>query len=167
MWLCVVLATLTVGCEGKPAAPPPGPDALMQSMVRPLDATGEVVIGVHRLEVELPQNPQQSAQGLMYRDHMPENHGMLFYYDRPEFLAFWMHNTRLPLSIAFIDASGRIDKILDMEPLNSERRYFPEHKCVAALETHRGWFAARGITAGATVEFRLPASFRKMALAPG
>jgi uncharacterized protein len=128
----------------------------------PLDTTCEVVINGKILVVELPVDKTDTARGLMYRDSMPEDHGMLFCYEAPSFMSFWMKNTRLPLSIAFIDKNNRIDTILDMEPLDTSRRYFPEHRCMTALEMNQGWFAGNGITVGATVELRLPEGFKRL-----
>lgn len=96
------------------------------------------------------------SRGLMYRRKMPKNNGMLFVYDAPEPLSFWMKNTYLPLTIAFIDRSGVIVHLEDMAPLTTTSHKSP--KAVPyALEMNKGWFAANGIEVGAKVEFELPA----------
>jgi hypothetical protein len=88
----------------------------------------------------------------MYRTHIDEDHGMLFVYRKPEFLAFWMKNTRIPLSIAFIKPDGTIDVIRDMEPLNTTPRYRSKHQCQFALEANQGWFSRHGVQVGDRVE---------------
>lgn len=110
-------------------------------------------------EVELAFTPQEQAQGLMYRTYMDEDHGMLFVYRKSEFLAFWMKNTRLPLSIAFIKTDGTIDVIRDMEPFNTTDRYRSKYRCQFALEMNRGWFSRHGIRPGDPVE--MPSEVKK------
>jgi hypothetical protein len=114
--------------------------------------TATIRIGSVTAEVELAFTPQEQAQGLMYRTHMHEDHGMLFVYRKPEFLAFWMENTRIPLSIAFIKPDGTIDVIRDMEPLNTTPRYRSKHQCQFALEANQGWFSRHGVQVGDRVE---------------
>jgi uncharacterized protein len=85
--------------------------------------------------------------GLMYRREMPQHEGMLFVYDTPAVHCFYMRNTYLPLSIAFLADDGSIVNIRDMQPLTEDSH------CAAkpvryALEMHQGWFAKRGIKPG-------------------
>ena len=82
---------------------------------------------------------------------LPENEGMLFIYRREEILSFWMKNTTIPLSIAFIDKKGIITEIRDMKPLgmDSIRSAKPAQY---ALEVNRGWFTKNGIKVGSKVE---------------
>ena len=101
-----------------------------------------IVVGNHRITVEVAHTRADRTRGLMFREHMPEDHGMLFLFPEEKVRAFWMKNTTLPLSIAYADSSGRIVRIADLEPLNEEgvssvrpSRY--------ALEMNRGWFARK------------------------
>ena len=86
---------------------------------------------------------------------LPENEGMLFVYRREEVLSFWMKNTSIPLSIAFIDKKGVITEIRDMEPMgmDSVRAAKPAQY---ALEVNRGWFTKNGIKVGAKVKLDFP-----------
>ena len=109
------------------------------------------------LKVKLAITPAQQRQGLMNVQGMPptklpENEGMLFIYRREEILSFWMKNTTLPLSIAFIDKNRAITEIRDMEPagLDSVRSAKPAHY---ALEVNKGWFDRNNIKVGDKVEF--------------
>ena len=113
-------------------------------------ATSELTVGGQRLTVEVAAQPEQRERGLMYRRMLPENYGMLFVFDAPQMLRFWMKNTYLPLSIAFIDADGVIVNITDMKPrtLNTHSSVKPAQY---ALEVNQGWFKRHGIAAGARV----------------
>jgi len=86
----------------------------------------------------------------MHRLEMPEDEGMLFMCDRRAIQKFWMKDTHLPLSIAFVDEDGTILKIADLEPheLESESS---EHPVRFVLEVNQGWFAERGITPGTRI----------------
>ncbi|HET9823263.1 MAG TPA: DUF192 domain-containing protein [Burkholderiaceae bacterium] len=85
--------------------------------------------------------------GLMYRREMPQHEGMLFVYDAPAVHCFYMRNTLLPLSIAFIADDGTIVNIRDMQPLTLDS-HCAERPVRYALEMHQGWFAKRGIKPG-------------------
>ncbi len=98
-------------------------------------------------EVEVAATPQQRERGLMQRDALPANGGMLFVFEQAGRHCFWMRNTPLPLSIAFADTSGRIINLADMQPLtdtfhcaSADARY--------ALEVAQGGFQRRGIVPG-------------------
>ena len=88
--------------------------------------------------------------GLMNRFSLQPDHGMLFVFERPQPLAFWMKNTYIPLSIAFVDANGAILNIEDMKP-HDESTHWSKGNALYAIEMKQGWFAAKGIDAGAKV----------------
>ena len=96
---------------------------------------------------EIAGTPTQREQGLMYRKELKDGYGMLFVFDRDEILSFWMKNTLVPLSIAFIAYDGRIVEIRDMQPgdLNSVRS---SRSVRYALEVPQGWFGRVGVKAG-------------------
>jgi uncharacterized membrane protein (UPF0127 family) len=99
------------------------------------------------LATEVSSDEPSRRLGLMHRKTLPENSGMLFIYPEPERLSFWMKNTHVPLSIAFIDDRGAIVQIRDMEPLD-EREVRTDHRVRYALEVNRGWFERNGIKVG-------------------
>lgn len=148
--LMVTLAFLGTGCSKKTETTLP-PEAL-----GPLETVtfnlGNVVV-----EIEIAFTPQEQMQGLMFRESMPENHGMLFVYRQPRFLDFWMKNTWIPLDIAFIREDGIIGNIEAMKPQQGkmvpEERYHSRYKSLYALEMNQGWFAKQGIRAGDKIEF--------------
>lgn len=111
-----------------------------------------------KIFVEIARTEKEKAQGLMFRSKLAEDEGMLFVYAEEEILSFWMKNTFLPLSIAFIDRHGRIIDIQDMEPfsLDIHRSARPAQY---ALEVNKGWFLKNGIKVGDMV--KIPARLRK------
>jgi uncharacterized membrane protein (UPF0127 family) len=105
----------------------------------------------HKLTAEVAANDNARTTGLMHRRMMPENRGMLFVFAYTQPQSFWMMNTYLPLSIAFIDEQGVIINIDDMKPLTTDPH--PSTKPAKyALEMNQGWFAKRGIKAGAHID---------------
>jgi uncharacterized membrane protein (UPF0127 family) len=100
-----------------------------------------------RVEAELARTETQRQTGLMYRKALADGKGMLFIFNRDEVLSFWMKDTLIPLSIAFITYDGRILEIRDMYP--GDLRSIQSSRSVRyALEVPRGWFARAGVSAG-------------------
>ena len=106
-----------------------------------------LTVSGHRITVELASDPDERARGLMFRQSLPPDHGMLFVFPRDDVQAFWMRNTTIPLSIAYADGRGRIVRIADLEPLD-ERPVTSIAPARYALEMNRGWFAAHGVATG-------------------
>jgi len=113
--------------------------------------TVDLAIGGHRLVAEVAATEATRTTGLMNRFSLKPDHGMLFVFAQPQPLAFWMHNTYVPLSIAFIDAEGRILNIEDMAP-QTESTHPSRGLALYALEMKKGWFADRTIGPGAHVD---------------
>ena len=107
----------------------------------------ELQAGVHLIRAEVAADSASRARGLMFRDSLGPNQGMIFVFEESARQCFWMRNTRIPLSAAFIDESGRIVNIADMQPLD-ERSHCSVRPVRYALEVNQGWFAKRGISAG-------------------
>ena len=115
-----------------------------------IDASGGDRIVVR---VEIADNLYEQARGLMDRTALQEDRGMLFVYPSERPLSFWMRNTLIPLSIAYIDAQGRITDILDMKPLDDKSPHYVSSEPVQyALEVNRGFFDERGVKVGDRVE---------------
>lgn len=113
-------------------------------------ARTELRVGMYRIDAEVARTPEQLQQGLMHRQEMPNHHGMLFVFGRDATHCMWMKNTLIPLSVAFMDASGTVINIADMEPQN-ETAHCAAQPARYALEMNRGWFAARGVRAGTVI----------------
>ena len=113
--------------------------------------TVELSIKGHRLVAEVASTEATRTTGLMNRFSLQPDHGMLFVFKEPLPQAFWMKNTYVPLSIAFIDGDGRITNIEDMSP-QTENTHPSRGLALYALEMKKGWFADRNIAPGARVE---------------
>jgi uncharacterized membrane protein (UPF0127 family) len=104
------------------------------------------------LYVEIADNDEKRSLGLMFRKYLPDSVGMLFIFDSSGIYPFWMKNTYIPLSIAFIDENYKIIDIFDLEPLD-ETPIFPLKKFKYALEVNRNWFKRNNIRVGDKVKF--------------
>ena len=101
-----------------------------------------------RLEAEVADDPDEKTIGLMGRKELAEGQGMLFVFSRPQPMGFWMKDTLIPLSIAYLNAEGFIREIHDMQPLEENAIPSVFGDLVYALEVPQGWFAKNGIMAG-------------------
>ncbi len=104
--------------------------------------------GMHRIDAQVAQTGQQTQTGLMWRREMPRNEGMLFMFEQKGVQCFWMRNTLIALSIAYLDDDGTIANILEMQPLDETSRNCSTRPVRRALEMNSGWFAKRGLVAG-------------------
>lgn len=107
----------------------------------------ELTAGFHRIEAEVAASPGDRATGLMHREKMPAQHGMVFVFAGDGLHCMWMRNTLLPLSVAFLDARGIILNVEDMKPQTLDN-HCAKKPARFALEMNGGWFAARGLKAG-------------------
>lgn len=103
--------------------------------------------GMHLIQAQVAATPQERAIGLMHRKEMPTNEGMLFVFEQPSVQCFWMKNTLLPLTAAFLSDDGTIVNLANMQPQSLDSH------CSAkpvrfVLEMHQGWFDKRGLKAG-------------------
>ena len=124
---------------------------LIAAGVRAELPTITLTIGRHKLTAEVAATDAHRAQGLMHRRMLPESRGMLFVFPEATVHSMWMMNTYIPLSVAFLDASGMIINIADMEP-HTRNTHSAARPAKYALETNQGWFRTRGIKPGAKVE---------------
>ncbi|MFM2187114.1 MAG: hypothetical protein RIR43_1686 [Pseudomonadota bacterium] len=104
--------------------------------------------GMHQIDAQVAATPMQRSIGLMFRKEMPPHEGMLFVFEQAGMQCFWMKNTLLPLTAAFVADDGTIVNLADMKPqsLDSHCSTKPVRY---VLEMNQGWFAKRGIKAGA------------------
>jgi uncharacterized membrane protein (UPF0127 family) len=107
--------------------------------------------GMHNINAEVAQTAEQRAIGLMHRKTMPATDGMLFVFEQPAVQCFWMKNTLLPLSIAFLADDGTVVNIADMKPLTLDS-HCSQKPVRYALEMNQGWFARKGLKAGSKLE---------------
>lgn len=141
----LLLLLVLLGCRSESQA------GLKQGTVTIVTQVGQRV----QLKIEIAQTPEQRARGLMDRESLPENAGMLFAYPKPTLVSFWMKDTTIPLSIAFISSEGRILEIQDMQPLSQET-HTPQAPFLYALEVRQGLFQRYGVQPGDRIEGDLP-----------
>jgi uncharacterized membrane protein (UPF0127 family) len=113
--------------------------------------------GVVEVDVEIADEQGERSVGLMHREQLDADAGMVFLWSDPLHTTFWMKDTLIPLSIAFWDERGRIVSILDMEPCTDSERcpsYDPETEFLGALEVNRGFFDEHGVDVGDEVRLR-------------
>jgi len=118
-----------------------------QEAPQPRLPTVTLTAGMHNIVAEVAQTPLQRQIGMMLRTNMAPHEGMLFVFETASPQCFWMRNTLLPLSIAFIDDDGRIVNIAEMKP-RSDESHCSARPVRFALEMNQGWFAKRGLKAG-------------------
>ena len=121
--------------------------ATAQQGPQPKLPTVDIQAGMHIIKAEVAVTPTEQAVGMMFRREMPGNEGMLFVNEDSGRRCFWMRNTLVPLTIAFIADDGTIVNLADMQPL-SEDSHCSLKPVRFALEMRQGWFAKRGIRAG-------------------
>jgi uncharacterized membrane protein (UPF0127 family) len=129
----------------------------VKTMACPLELpTSTISIKGYTLIAELATTPTARNCGLSNRVKLPKNQGMLFIFPFRRPRTFWMKDTYIPLSIAFLDDSGKIINIQNMVPMQTDELYYSSQPVKYALEVNQGWFNAHGIEVGDTVEMKLP-----------
>lgn len=141
------------GAGGETAADTPQ-DSGMVAEATPAPQGDLVPIRVAGIEVmvEIADDDEERSRGLMHRESLPEDQGMLFVYTEERTLSFWMRNTLIPLDIAYIDREGRIVDIQQMEPQDSTT-HPSAAPAMYALEMNQGWFEAHDVKVGDRIEF--------------
>lgn len=134
------------GADQEPnGAPQLGPDG------RPIRVE-RVTVGGVPVSVEIADTRALRERGLMNRDELPDDYGMLFVYPDERIRSFWMRNTRIPLDIAFIDRNGSIINIEQMRPQTDENT-ISAGPVMYALEMNQDWFASNDVEPGDRLEF--------------
>lgn len=135
--------------------PPSGAGPMPMAHPRPEDGipgtdrlrTMKLALGGMQLQVWVADTADSRQLGLMHVKHLPEDRGMLFVYPQTARRSFWMENTYVPLSLAYLRSDGTIDQILDMQPLS--RRTHPSKGVIRlVLEVNQGWFERHGVKVG-------------------
>jgi uncharacterized membrane protein (UPF0127 family) len=146
-------------CSPQAAEPSPTPAA--QPSVHPVSGLEVIPLSVtqadggqaHAFRVEVARSPQEQARGLMFRTEMGPDEGMLFPYDQPRILSFWMKNTVLSLDIVFIGPDHRVINVADHAVPYSEAPLTSDAPAIAVLELNAGRAEALGIAGGAKVDW--------------
>ncbi len=107
--------------------------------------------GMYQIDAQVAATPERRAIGLMHRKEMPQHEGMLFIFEQASQQCFWMKNTLLPLTAAFVADDGTIVNLADMKPQTTDS-HCSEKPVRYVLEMHQGWFAKRGFKAGSQIK---------------
>ena len=153
--LLTFLFVTFAGCGGEPSS---SGDSGSETIGRTVEATGLPTVAIDtgsaeevEVAVEIADDRSEQSRGLMERTALAEDRGMLFVYPRERDLSFWMKNTLIPLSVAYINSDGSIADIQDMEPLDTTSH--PSSEPVQyALEVNQGFYEEHGVEVGDTVE---------------
>ncbi len=141
-----IALTVVLACASTAWAAPPEVNAEVNTGLPQV----RLKVNGHALTAEVAATAAQQQTGLMNRSSLPENHGMVFVFPRTQPVCMWMKNTRIPLSVAFIAADGRIVNLADMRA-ETEDVHCAQRDVRYALETPLHWFARHGVKAGARV----------------
>ena len=136
--LSAVVLVSFAGCAA-PTAAQDGPQLQLPRV--------ELSAGMHRIDAQVAQSHPERQTGLMHRTEMPQHEGMLFVFEQPAKQCFWMKNTLLPLTAAFVADDGTIENLADMKPQSLES-HCSSKPVRYVLEMNQGWFAKKGIKAG-------------------
>lgn len=117
------------------------------------DTIVQVRVNNALVNVEIADTDKERALGLMFRESIASNAGMLFVFQEPHVPSFYMKNTSIPLDILFIDGKGKIVTIRQMQPFQAHVYHSPSSPVLYALEVNQGWAANHGVTEGMLVEF--------------
>jgi len=107
-----------------------------------------ISIAETQLELQLALTEGERRKGLMYRNQLDEDHGMLFLFEKPEKRSFWMRNTHIPLDIAYLDAKGTLLEIHPLYPYNENPVLSYSEEVLIAIEVNQGWFLSENIQPG-------------------
>jgi len=138
IYLILFLLCIT-GCKSEAQSPLPAGSPVFQKKI--------IIVKDRTITVEIADTSEKRMTGLMYRKSLKKNEGMLFIFSDEEIRSFWMKNTLIPLSIAFIKGDGIIVHIEDMEP-QTETTHSSKYPVKYALEVNKGWFKENNITVG-------------------
>lgn len=152
LWIVMLAVALGGGCQKKEAPPasqvadPSGPTSAQAKL-----PILKLFIGVKELQTEVARTSIQLQTGMMFRKSVAENEAMLFVFPAPQRAAFWMRNTTVPLSCAYLDSDGVILEIHDLKPLDETSVQANTDQVRYVLETAQGWFARNKATTGMVV----------------
>ena len=123
----------------------------------PIDAVNSqtyfpISIGGIQLQLQLALKPAEQQKGLMHRESLDKDHGMLFLFDSPDRRGFWMRNTCIPLDIGYFDSPGQLLEVHKLFPFDETAVNSRSREVLIAVETNRGWYAANGIQVGERID---------------
>jgi uncharacterized membrane protein (UPF0127 family) len=128
------------------------PDEPASSEPAPVETYFPIQLGERTLQLQFAITPAEQQKGLMFRDELATDSGMLFLFEKPEQRGFWMKNTRIPLDIGYFAPDGRLLEIHQLYPFDETPVRSRSDRILIAVETNQGWFKANGIRPGARLD---------------
>lgn len=141
-------AVALAACNRSPTARP----APVATVAEPFEHRFTVAVGGVPVQLRLAIQPHEMQRGLMFVQSLPEDEGMLFVYDEPQRMSFWMRNTLIPLDIGFFDEAGVLHEVRALYPGVEDPTQSASDRLQFALEVNQGWFGRRGVKPGATLD---------------
>jgi uncharacterized protein len=165
--LAAAMFAMLPGCGAeKNAAPPALPVAPAATAKTWLDFF-PIQVGDRTVRMQLAVRPAEMQQGLMQRRDLGRDDGMIFVYEKPQPLSFWMRNTPTPLDIGFFTAAGVLDEVRQMHPFDDTAVASRSAQVQFALEMNQGWYQAAGVKPGAKLDLKaLAAALRARGIEP-
>jgi len=141
--LLMITALVLTGCKPQNTTLQPSKNA---------DHYFEISLGELAIQLQLALTPEQHAQGLMFRERLPHNHGMCFIFQKPAARSFWMQNTSIPLDIGYFNTAGELIEIHRLYPYDETGVPSQSQQILIAIEMQQGWFAQNKIKLGARLD---------------
>lgn len=153
------VASLLTACGGS--------EAKTASSPKSVDDRFPIKLGDQTVQLQIAVLPAEMQKGLMFRKTMGEDEGMIFVFDRPQQLGFWMRNTELPLDIGYFDAAGELKEIYPMYPRDERSVSSRSRSLQFAVEMNQGWYSRHGVKSGAMLDLKaLAAAIKARGLRP-
>jgi len=134
-----------------PPAPAPAPGGFNPTQAQARLPTMKLFIGKEAITAEIAITREQVQTGMMFRKSMPENEGMLFVFAVPHRASFYMRNTTVPLTAAYLDSEGTVQELHELQPLNEASVEAASDNIQFVLEMNQGWFKRHNVSPGAVV----------------
>lgn len=143
-----------------------GNDEATRAAPKSVDDRFAIKIGVRTVQMQVALLPAETQRGLMHRKSMGRDEGMIFVFDRPQQMSFWMRNTEIPLDIGYLDSAGELKEIYPMYP-HDERPVASRGRMQFALEMNQGWYREAGVKPGDRIDLAaLVEAIRARGLSP-
>ena len=131
-----------------------GSDAAKTDVPKTVDDRFAIHVGDRTVQMQVAVQPAELEKGLMFRTSMGTDEGMLFVFDRPQPMGFWMRNCEIPLDIGYFDASGELKEIYPMYPHDERSVSSHSRSLQFCLEMNQGWFKQAGVKPGARLDLK-------------
>jgi uncharacterized protein len=151
----LALLALLAGCQKQPAASAPMAAAVAPAPTATADTWFDLKVGNQTLRAQLAIEQDEQEHGLMNREKLGDDDGMLFVYSQPQQMRYWMMNTPLPLDIGYFDADGVLREVYPMYPYNLRSVDSRRNDLRYALEMNQGWYDRRNVQPGAALDLAL------------